>query len=184
MFGCGNVDEAVNASERDEMSWNDRLNGAWQVQLGRVRRWYHRASRAADPIDRGDCLYAFFENASYLRKWLEDTGVVSRIALLTFIETNEEMRLCRDLGNAHARYAFSRSSHLASEVHEYSPGTGNLSADLSLMILSNGRKHDAFDLAKRLLEQWEGFVPSAHGIANSVSSPGSAPNADAARAGS
>src|SRR5271170_602385 len=90
----GNVDEVVNAGY--EMSWNDRLNGAWQVQLGRVRRWYHRASSAVNPIDRADCIHAFFESAFHLRRWLEDTGQVSRIALLTLCETNEEMRICRD----------------------------------------------------------------------------------------
>ena len=165
----------MSAAERDD--WNDRLNGAWQVQLGRVRRWYHRAARAADPIDRADCIHAFFESAFHLRRWLEDTGQVSRIALLTLCETNEEMRICRDLGNAQARYAFSRAGQFGLEIHEYSPGAGNLSADVSLMILSNGQKHDAFELANRLLERWEGFAPAEHGI------PGPGPRADAARAG-
>ena len=167
----GNADDVVNAGE--EMSWNDRLNGGWQVQLGRVRRWYHRASRATDPIDRADCIHAFFESAFHLRRWLEDTGQVSRIALLTLCETNEEMRICRDLGNAQARYAFRGAGQF--EIHEYSPGAGNLSADVSLVILRDGQKHDAFELAKRLLERWEGFAPWEHGI------PG--PRADAARAG-
>lgn len=37
------------------------------------------------------------------------------------------------------------------EIHEYSPGAGNLSADVSLMVLSNGISLDAFELAGRVL---------------------------------
>jgi hypothetical protein len=133
----------------------------WQTQLDRVRRWCRRASNATDPTDRCDFLYAFFESALHLRDWLKDTGAVPEAALQTFFATNEEMRLCRDLANSHKHYSLNRpsQSNPPSEIREYSPSTGNLGTDVSLMILSDGQKHDAFDLAKRILQLWEGFVP-------------------------
>jgi hypothetical protein len=119
------------------------------------------ASAAADPTDRCDYLYAFFESALHLRDWLEDTGAVPEAELQTFFETNEDMRLCRDFANSRKHYSLSRpsQSNPPSEVREYSPSTGNPGTDVSLMILSDGQKHDAFDLAKRILRLWEGFVP-------------------------
>src|SRR5277367_1627790 len=139
------------------IGWNNHLAGGWQVQLARVRRWYGRAATATDPIDRGDYLHAFFENAYHLRDWREDTGVVSRIGLQAFFDANEEMRLGRELGNSRKRYALKRPDQfvLPLEVHEYSGGIGNLSSDTSLLILSDGKKHDAFDLARRVIDLWE-----------------------------
>lgn len=80
----------------------------------------------------------------------------------TFFEKNEEMRLCRDLANSHKHYSLKRPSQTTppSEVREYSPASGNLSSDVSLMILSDGKKHDAVDLASRVLRLWEAFIPS------------------------
>jgi len=108
-------------------------------------------------------LYAFFENALHLRDWLKDTGAVPKEKLKTFFEANEEMRLCRDLANFHKHYSVHRPSQPKppSEVREYAPSRGNLSPDVSLMVLSDGVKHDAFDLATRILRLWEGFVPTA-----------------------
>ena len=83
--------------------------------------------------------------------------------LKEFLDKNEDMRLCRDLANSHKHYSLSRPprrSDPPSEVREYSPGGGNLSSDVSLMIASEGKKHDAFDLAMRVLRLWEGFIPS------------------------
>jgi hypothetical protein len=60
------------------------MSGGWQAQLDRVRRWYHRASKADDVIDRYDFLYAFFENALHLRDWLKDTGAITEKDLDNF----------------------------------------------------------------------------------------------------
>jgi hypothetical protein len=138
------------------------MTGGWQSQLDRIRRWYLRASNATDPADKCDYLYAFFENAFHIRDWLQDTGAVTDADLKRFFDVNEEMRLCRDLANAHKHYSLARPSQSTppSEVREYSPMSGNFGSDNSLMILSAGKKHDAFELAGRILQLWEGFVPS------------------------
>lgn len=138
------------------------MTGGWKAQLERVRRWYQRALSAKDPIDRYDFLYAFFENAFHLRDWLIDTGAVSENDLTNFFAENEDMRLCRDLANSHKHYSISRPSQPAppSEVREYSPRSGNFDTDTSLVILSDGTKYDAFDLAMRILHKWEEFITS------------------------
>ncbi len=138
------------------------MTGGWRTQLDRVRRWYHRASKAELPIDRYDFLYAFFENAFHLRDWLLDSGATSEADLDGLFATNADMRLCRDLANSHKHYSLRHPSQPAppSEVHEYSPGSGNLGSDISLVILSDGMQHDAFDLAERILRAWEDFITS------------------------
>ena len=139
------------------------MTGGWRTQLNRVRRWWRRLSNATDPHDREDYLYAFFENAFHLRDWLRDTGEVAEADLAKFFEVNEEMRLCRDLANSHKHYSLRHASQSAppSEVREYWPGGGNFTADVSLTILSEGKKYDAFVLAKRILDRWEEFIASS-----------------------
>jgi hypothetical protein len=136
------------------------MTGGWRTQFERLQRWYRRASNAADPIDRLDFLYAFFENAFHLRDWLVDAGVVSHSDMRAFFNAHEDMRLCRDLANAHKHFSIRDPSQPLppSEVHEYSPKGGSLSADVSLVVLSDGKKHDVVDLAGRILHHWTNFV--------------------------
>lgn len=134
------------------------MTGGWQTQLDRVRRWYQRATVAKDQTDRHDFLYAFFENAIHLRDWLKDTGATSEKDLKGFFDSNEEMRLCRDLANSHKHYSLSSEPSQVvppSEAYEW-----NLDSSVSLVILSDGKKHDALELAARILRLWEGFTAS------------------------
>jgi hypothetical protein len=136
------------------------MNDGWRSQWNRVQRWQERASNASTPVDRADFLYAFFENAFHLRDWLADTGAIDPAALETLFTENAALRLCRDLANSHKHYSLRRSSQPRppSEVREYSPGTGNLAGDVSLVVLSDGIKHDAFELAWRILRAWDAFL--------------------------
>ena len=132
------------------------MTGGWEAQLSRVKRWYDRASAATDQTDIHDFLYAFFENAFHLRDWLIDTGAVSGKDLQAFFDSNEEMRLCRDLANSHKHYSLSSKPSQRippSEAREW-----NWDSSVSLVILSNGRKHDALELAARILRLWEEFA--------------------------
>jgi hypothetical protein len=146
---------------RPAIGWSVHMTEGWQAQLDRLRRWYGRASNATDSIDRWDYVYAFFENALHLRNWLSDTGTVSEVNLKKFFEANEEMRLCRDLADSTSTIRLVVLVNLLRhrQIREYSPGDGNLNSDASLMILSDGKKYDAFDLAKRILQLWEAFIP-------------------------
>lgn len=140
------------------------MTGGWRTQLERLRRWYHRLSTAVEPSDRYDFLHAFFENAFHLRDWLKDTGAVSEQDLDAFFAANAEMRLCRDLANAHKHYSLKRPSQPAppSEAREYLPGMGNLGSDVLLVILSDGVRYDAFELAGRVLRLWDAFIAAQH----------------------
>ena len=135
------------------------MTGGWETQLQRVQRWYKRALEAKDPVDKQDYLYAFFENAFHLRDWLENTGGATREDLNTFINSEAEMRLCRDLANSHKHYSISKPSQPfpPSEAREYAPNRGNL-GNVSWIILSDGVKHDAFQLATHIIEAWEDFI--------------------------
>ncbi len=147
---------------RPEVGWTAHMTGGWQSQLDRVRRWYGRVCMAKDPQDRYDFLYAFFESAFHLRDWLKDTGALSEQDLERLFDSNADMRLCRDLANSHKHYSLRNPSQPAppSEAYEYAPGIGNLGSDVSLVILSDGAKHDAFGLAGRILCSWEDFMAS------------------------
>lgn len=145
--------------KRPEVGWSVHMTGGWKSQRDRMRRWHARALAARDSADRWDCLYAFFESALHLRDWLHDTGAATDKSL-KLLSDQVPMRLCRDLANAHKHYSLQHPGSLAppSEALEYSPGAGNLDADVSLVILSDGTKHDAFELADQVLRAWEHFL--------------------------
>ena len=136
------------------------MTGGWRSQFQRLQRWHDRAISADKFIDRLDFLYVFFENALHLREWLCDTDAVTASELQAFFDANEDMRLCRDLANSHKHYSISRPSQPAppTEIHEYSPGTGNLGTDMSLVVLSDGKSLDTFELAGRVLRLWQDFI--------------------------
>ncbi len=139
------------------------MTGGWRTQWERMQRWYKRATLAQNSIDRYDLLYAFFEKAFHLRDWLIDTGAANSKDLGDLFDQNVEMRLCRDLANSHKHFSLSQPSQQLppSEAHEYSPGAGNLDDDVSLVILSDGVKHDAFVLAQQILERWKTFLKAS-----------------------
>ena len=141
------------------LGWSLHMTGGWRAKHERVKRWFNRAVCATEPIDRIDFLYAFFENAYHLRDWIKDTKAVEDDDLNKFISGNAYMRLCRDLANSHKHYSLNRgNSTPPSEVREYSPGNGNLELDTSLIIIRDGTKYDAVDLAKNIMTAWEDFI--------------------------
>jgi hypothetical protein len=88
--------------------------------------------------------------------WIGTSAAVPEKDLQAFFDSNEEMRLCRDLANSHKHYSLStRPSQVipSSEAYEW-----NWENSVSLVILSNGKKHGALELAARILELWEKFT--------------------------
>jgi hypothetical protein len=154
----------IRKGKKPEIGWSLHMTEGWQSQLDRVRGWYHRALTAEDPTEKYDFLCAFFESAFHLRDWLKNTGKVSEQDLCKLFDVNENMRLCRDLANSHKHYSINNPSQLVppSEVREYSPKSGNLTSNVSLVILSDGKKHNAFDLAKCVMRVWEDFINSCN----------------------
>jgi hypothetical protein len=145
--------------KRPELGWSRHMTGGWRVQWERVQRWHQRLAKAQG-IDRDDFLWAFFENAYHLRHWIEDTNAVDKEPIKNLFK-RVEMRLCRDIVNSHKHRSLDKKPSQPippSEVFEYSPGTGNLSEDVSAMILSNGIKYDTFELAHSIFQTWEKFI--------------------------
>ncbi len=143
-----------------ELGWSLYISGGWKSQFERVQRWYKRAKNANNPIDRLDFLYAFYENAFHLRDWLINTNSLSKKKLGRLFSVNESMRLCRDLANSHKHYSIEHPSQPVppSELREYSIDHGNLDSKNSLIVISNGKKMDAFSLAEQILQTWEEFI--------------------------
>jgi hypothetical protein len=148
--------------KRPELGWSLHMTGGWRAQLERIRRWHERLRAAAMPVDRYDFLYVFLENAFHLRDWLKDTGAASQADLDALFAGSAEMRLCRDLANSHKHHSLRDPSQPKppSEAREYAPATGNLGNGESLVILSDGTKHDAFQLADAVMAQWDEFIAS------------------------
>jgi hypothetical protein len=143
------------------------MTGGWSAQYLRMRRWYNRTVAATMHDDRHDLVYAFFESAFHLRDWMVDTGGATNDEMNGFFDAHEEMRLCRDLANAHKHYSLGKKPSQGvppSEVMEYRKGAGNLGGDHSLMVLSQGKKHDAFELASRILNRWDSFLEERLGL--------------------
>lgn len=142
------------------INWSLHMNDGWKAQYERVFRWYDRVFNCKSEIDRRDFMYAFFENAFHLRDWLIDTGIVNKDTLYNFFDSKTEMRLCRDLANAHKHYSINQPSQSAppSEVQEYSPGNGDFGSDYSLVILSEGKHHNAYELATKIMASWDFFI--------------------------
>ncbi|NMC29944.1 MAG: hypothetical protein GYA45_07735 [Pelolinea sp.] len=142
------------------LGWSLYMSGGWQSQFKRVKRWYQRAQNTSNSIDRLDFLYTFFENAFHLRDWLIYTNSVSRDELNKLFRENESMSLCRDLANSHKHYAINSPSQPIppSEIREYTTQNGNLGSNYSLIIISDGKKIDAFLLAGKIMQTWEHFI--------------------------
>jgi hypothetical protein len=148
------------SGKRPELGWSQHMTGGWIGQAAQMRRWHARMSGATSPEDRYDFSYAFFECAFHLRDWFIDCGAAEKGDLEALFNAHEELRICRDLANAHKHYSIKWPSqpHPPSEVREYAPGAGNLRCDVSLTVLSNGQKYDLFQLADRVLAIWEDFI--------------------------
>ena len=156
MPGTGHKREDV----RPELGWSIHMTGGWATQFDRVRRWHDRLLNA-HPDDEADFLYAFFENAFHLRDWLLDTGAASKADVNELFARNVEMRLRRDLANAHKHFSLRQKPsqpNPPSEVREYVPGDGSRGPGSSLVIISEREKYDPIKLARPVLRLWEEFI--------------------------
>jgi hypothetical protein len=115
---------------------------------------------ASTPAEQSDFLYAFFENAFHLRDWLLDTGGASKAALGRLFEDHVEMKLCRDLANAHKHFSLRDPSQPEppSEAREYVPGDGRSGPSSRLVVVSEWEKYDPIALAGAILAIWEEFI--------------------------
>jgi hypothetical protein len=145
---------------RPHQGWSIHMTGGWRTQLDRVQRWHSRIQTASTQQDTNDFLYAFFENAFHLRDWLSDTGAVTKEQLDALFSSSVEMRLCRDLANAHKHFSLNRPSQPEppSEAREYVPGNRHQGPSTRLVVISEWEKYDPIELAGAVLACWEKFI--------------------------
>ena len=143
-----------------ELPWSWHKSLGYRGQFSRVRRWYRRLSTATALDDIEDFLYAFFQNCYHLREWLLDAKVVAQTELESLFADNVEMQLCQDICNAtkHQSLSTPRRPREFSLAREYvGPKRGWFEDDSILVVLSEGHKYDAIDLARSCLSLWEEF---------------------------
>src|SRR5262249_11565420 len=89
------------------LRWSAENILSWRSQHDRLKRWSRRLHEFGDDgsfQERLDFFLAFFLNCYALRDWFINSNSISQIELDNLIQSNEAMRLCRDICN--------RSKHL------------------------------------------------------------------------
>lgn len=139
-------------------------------QYKRLERWYRRLEEIylgrehnKNPDYYQDILYAFFQNCFHFKDWLIESGVISNLTVNTFINSEDEMKICRDLCNG--------SKHLVINNPSIDPNIKVNNKDISLLLSNeppqikiiywidvNGSNYLAFDVATRCLVLWKNFL--------------------------
>ena len=135
------------------------MTGGWRSHLERVERWYVGSKAAHNEHDQLDFLFAFFENSFSLRDRLIDTGAVSQQQIDTLFSQHVELRINRDLANCLKHHSINHPSQEQppSIAIEYAPEQPTFRADRRLVVLSEGVKYDALELAGQCLAIWNDF---------------------------
>jgi hypothetical protein len=138
-----------------ELPWSWHNSSGWEGQLERTKRWHSRLKSADTLEDAEDFVFTFFQNCYALREWLTRSAFDPTFVKELFTKT-PELRLCRDLANLTKHGDLSRppsTGRQPSIAREYvDPGHGWCGGDSRLVVLSQGRKIDAMNLADRCLE--------------------------------
>jgi len=141
-------------------------------QFERTKRWHNRLretisktehDREADYYE--DLVYAFFQNCFHLKDWMLNSGdIIDPKDVNDFIESHDEMKICRDLCNISKHLSISKPSidpntKIASRQHKLSPGSGTAAiAVITYEVNVNGKVYSIYELATRCLELWEQFL--------------------------
>ena len=158
------------------MSWAGKWSKKpYLEQFERLKRWHERLidiqrslsvkdslySKYDDADFEVDTFYAFFMNSYHLKDWLLSSGVVKKKEVEDFINTNLELKICRDLCNGSKHLNLTSPSTrsgpfgIATLHKEYTP----IGKKRSYCVLAEG-KHDVFDLANRCVAIWAEFLQS------------------------
>jgi hypothetical protein len=157
------------------LGWSHHKNQGWRCQYNRTHRWFKRVAQigcrqaqAADMEHEHDVLYAFFQNCYHLRDWLRNSGAVSQKDLDEFFNEHVDLRVCQDLCNGTKHLDLNRPKVDAnfSIGREYVyPLDASDRPHLTerWFVIAGGEKYDLFDLARRCMSYWDGFV-GRHGL--------------------
>ena len=149
-----------------ELPWSWQKIAGWRGQFDRMIRWHRRLTTASDPRDVEDYLYAFFVTCTHVRDWVLAEHAVPQKDLESFC-ASEDLRLCQDVCNAIKHFSLSdpKQGREFSLAREYvGAGRGRFGGNCTLVLLSLGKQHDAFELADRCVTHWTDFL-TKHGHA-------------------
>jgi hypothetical protein len=152
--------------------------GLYLLQLDRVRRYLERINRiyagtyvAVDSADYyDDEVVSFFIHCYHIRDWILQLSKlpISSKQIDDFINQHEELKICADFSNGEKHCSLRRSTRTGRQPHlafreyrvtHYSPESGVSSIrKAKYKILSGAKSFDVFELAKRCVELWEGFI--------------------------
>jgi len=139
-------------------NWSAENIFSWRSQLERVKRWSHRLHEVGDADsfqERLDCFLAFFVNCYALRDWFINSNSISQTEMDDLVQSNEAMRLCRDICN--------RSKHLkldrpASTEASFSIGREYSPSGDRFFITYLGSTCDLFWVAMSCVKFWDDFL--------------------------
>jgi hypothetical protein len=139
-------------------------------QFFRVKRWQERLkeisigradTRASDYYE--DILYAFFQNCFHLKDWIVNSGALSKNVVEDFINSNTDMKICRDLCNGSKHLIINNPSigkNVSIVRRDYSLSIGGGPAEIKVhySVNAGGLPLDAYSLAESCVIHWEVFL--------------------------
>lgn len=147
------------------------MDKGYKEQFKRVKRWHKRLEEIYLGMDHTcdsdyyeDVLYAFFQNCFHLKDWLIESGAINKSRVDSFIESDDDMKICRDLCTASKhlkighRPSIDKDIRIKNRNFSLELGTGKSKISVIYWIEAAGGVYHAFDVATRCLNLWENFL--------------------------
>ncbi|PWT72243.1 MAG: hypothetical protein C5B59_16190 [Bacteroidetes bacterium] len=109
--------------------------------------------------DRDDTLYACFQNIFCLRDWIILDGDINPVLAHRFVDSNIEMKICRDIANGTKHHSLKDSSMkqeitVNREIRRYEKGHSHYQVTFEV----DGHFYEAKELAENCIKLWDEFI--------------------------
>jgi hypothetical protein len=113
-----------------------------------------------------DAVYTFFQDCYHLKDWVKnDPAAPNQSAVEKFITNSASLSLCADIcnGSKHLKLTSSRSGGTP-QLKGYEASFRPIQSSNwrkyygTIRVESNGKVHDAFDLAQQCISEWKTFL--------------------------
>ncbi len=147
---------------------------AYSEQLERVRRFFARLSNEnRDAVEYDDDLWSFFQNCWHFKDWLKnDPAVPTHITKRVEKDANDKpaIKICADLANRSKHVVLTRirvdAKITSRDTTVFIGGTkespDTFSVSEHTITLGDGSIHQARDVAKQAICEWEELLNSYH----------------------
>ena len=152
----------------------------WQGQYNRMMRWVERFKEISFQENKSngkthlyfDTMYACFQNIFFLKDWLVENSTLTATDLNTFINSNKEIGVCRDICNGTKHYNISNAS-VDKEfgiIRQYVPfhKVWNIS-EWEIVICAGGDTYKPYDLISKSVELWDDFISGKLNLERKIS---------------